>query len=47
MDDESGESTPQDCVTGVRRRGPEERVGWGWQSETGRWIKPNSITLSS
>jgi len=39
MDDESGESTAEDDVTGTGRDESEvERLGWGWWNKMGSWF---------
>jgi len=44
MDDESGESTEEDDVTGVGRGESEiERQGWGWQREGEAYWQEQSV----
>jgi len=44
MDDESGESTEEDDVTGVGRgRSEIKRLRWGWWREAGSWCRDKHI----
>jgi len=47
MDDESGETTEEDDVTGVGRGESEiERLEWGWWREAGSWFQRHKVKLT-